>query len=89
VVSQLLGQRIKIWQYALGKNANQDVRVIIPQELRRSIPSGCILEMRREPVPQGRDYVLVFLTPGSPQWQAARERAATPLPNSRRRYGWL
>jgi HKD family nuclease len=87
-VSQLLGQQIKIWQYANGDRANQDVRVIIPVELLRSLPAGCILEMIKEPVPQGRDYRMVFLTPGSSQWEAARAVATTSLPNSHRRYGW-
>jgi len=80
------GHELKVWEYVAGR-ANQDVRVTIPQALRRSLPEGCILEMRRDPEP-GLDYRLDFLTPGSKRWATARKRASLPLPNSWRKMGW-
>jgi HKD family nuclease len=80
------GHELKVWEYVAGR-ANQDVRVTIPQALRRSLPKGCILEMRRDPEP-GLDYRLDFLTPGSKRWSTARKRASLPLPNSWRKMGW-
>jgi HKD family nuclease len=80
---------VKLWEYVKGKSANMDVRMIIPQELLRSLPPGCILVMRRRPVGPGLDYRLEFLTPGSPAWSEARAVATKPLPGSKRRYGWI
>lgn len=80
---------IKIWEYVNGPSANMDVRMIIPQELLRNLPEGCILEMRRTPIRAGLDYVLTFLAPGSPQWTAARAAATKALPGGKRSYGWM
>lgn len=81
------GHELKMWEYVAGR-ANQDVRVTIPQALRRSLPKGCILEMRRQPLPAGLDYRLDFLTPGSKVWKKARAKASLPLPGSWRKMGW-
>jgi HKD family nuclease len=89
VISEYEGHELKIWEYVNGPSANDDLRMIIPQELLRSLPKGCILEMRRTPIPFGLDYRLDFLTPGSTQWQTARSRATKALPRSPRSYGWL
>lgn len=80
--------RLRVWEYVEGR-ANGDVRLTIPQRMRRKLPKkGCILEMRRRPVRRGVTYELNFLTPGSPKWTAARAIATNHLPNSSRRYGW-
>lgn len=79
---------LRVWEYAVGKNAKNELRVNIPAPLLQSLPEGCILEMRRHPVRAGIDYRLDFLEPGSRQWKRARARAATPLPNSTRKFGW-
>ncbi len=89
VISEYERHELKIWEYANGPSANDDLRVIIPQELLRSLPQGCILEMRRTPIPPDLDYRLDFLTPGSAQWQKAHSGATKALPNSPRSYGWL
>ncbi|HET7589785.1 MAG TPA: hypothetical protein VFK14_06325 [Solirubrobacterales bacterium] len=81
------GHELKMWEYVKGR-ANGDVRVTIPQPMRRSLPEGCILEMRRRPIPAGLDYRLDFLTPGSSAWAVARAKAVLPLPNSLRKMGW-
>jgi HKD family nuclease len=88
VVSEYRDHALKIWQYAIGKSANQDVRITIPAELLRSLPAGCILEMRRNPVRAGTEYRLDFLTPGSGQWSAARAAATRWLPGRKRQVGW-
>lgn len=88
-LSRYIEYEVKLWEYVKGTSANMDVRMIIPQALLRSLPSGCILEMRRSPVRDGLDYCLEFLTPGSTKWTAARAVATQALPNSQRRYGWL
>jgi hypothetical protein len=87
-VSTYQEHEIKIWEYVNGPSANMDVRMIIPQDLLRSLPTGCILEMRRTPVRAGLDYVLEFLTPGSAKWNAARSAANKTLPGGKRSYGW-
>jgi HKD family nuclease len=79
---------LRVWEYAIGKNAKHELRVNIPAPLLQSLPQDCILEMRRHPVRAGIDYRLDFLEPGSRQWKQARARAATPLPNSTRKFGW-
>jgi HKD family nuclease len=89
VISEYERHEIKLWEYANGPSANDDLRIIIPQDLLRSLPKGCILEMRRTPIPPGVDYLLDFLTPGSAQWQRARSHATKALRNSPRAYGWL
>jgi HKD family nuclease len=78
---------LHIWEYVKGR-ANQDVRMTIPQDMRRALPRGCILEMRRQPVRKGIAYQLDFLAPSSSRWKAARAIATSPVPNSKRRYGW-
>ncbi len=83
-----LDHRLKVWEYAIGKNAKHELRITIPAPLLHKLPKGCILELRREPVRAGIDYQLDFLTPGSAQWRNARARASTPLPNSPRKRGW-
>jgi len=80
---------LRVWEYAIGKNAKHELRANIPAPLLHELPKGCILEMRRHPVRAGIDYRLDFLTPGSRQWKRARARAATPLPaGSPRKFGW-
>jgi hypothetical protein len=88
VVSEYRDHALKIWQYAIGKSANQDVRITVPAELLRSLPTGCILEIRRNPVRAGTEYRLDFLTPGSAQWSAARAVATRWLPGRKRQMGW-
>lgn len=88
VVSEYRDHALKIWQYAIGKSANEDVRITIPAELLRALPPGCILEMRRSPVRAGTEYRLDFLTPGSAQWSAARAIATRWLPGRKRQMGW-
>jgi hypothetical protein len=88
VKSHYLDHPLKIWQYSEGPNANQDVRITIPAELRHSLPLDCILEMRRKPVREGIEYRLDFLSPGSKDWENARAEAATSLPGGKRSYGW-
>jgi HKD family nuclease len=83
-----LDHRLKVWEYANGKNAKHELRITIPAPLLHRLPKGCILEMRRDPVRTGIDYKLDFLTPGSAQWLNARVRASTALPNSPRKRGW-
>ncbi|HYQ78909.1 MAG TPA: phospholipase D family protein [Solirubrobacterales bacterium] len=79
---------LRVWEYAIGKNAKHEVRINIPAPLLHRLPEGCILEMRRHPIRAGIDYRLDFLEPGSAQWEKARARATTPLPNSPRKFGW-
>jgi HKD family nuclease len=88
VVSEYQDHALKIWQYSEGQSANQDVRITVPAELLRALPSGCILEIRRNPVRPGAEYRLDFLTPGSSQWSAARAVATEWLPGHKRRRGW-
>lgn len=88
-VSEYIEHEIRMWEYVYGRSANMDVRLGLPAELLRNLPTGCILEMRRSPVRAGLDYCLEFLTPGSTKWTAARAVATQALPNSQRRYGWL
>lgn len=88
VVSEYRDHAMKIWQYAIGRSANQDVRITVPAELLRSLPAGCILELRRNPVRAGTEYRLDFLTPGSAQWSAARAVATRWLPGRKRQMGW-
>jgi len=80
--------RLRVWEYAIGKNAKHELRVNIPAPLLHSLPEGCILEMRRHPVRAGIDYQLDFLEPGSARWREARAQAKKPLPNSQRKFGW-
>ncbi len=88
-LSEYIEHEVKLWEYVKGTSANMDVRMIIPQALLRSLPSGCILEMRRSPVRASLDYRLEFLTPGSAKWTAARAVATKALPGGKRSYGWL
>ena len=88
-LSEYIEHEVKLWEYVKGGSANMDVRMIIPQELLRSFPTGCILVMRRSPVRAGLDYCLEFLTPGTAKWTAARAAAAEPPPGRKRSYGWL
>jgi HKD family nuclease len=88
-VSTYQEHEIKIWEYVNGPSANMDVRMIIPQDLLRSLPTGCILEMRRTPIRAGLDYSLEFLSPGSQKWTEARAAATKKLPGGKRSYGWL
>ncbi len=88
VASHYQQHPLKLWQYVNGPHANQDVRMTIPADLLRSLPAGCILEIRRQPVAKGLDYELTFLSPGSTQHAAARAVAIQPLPGGKRKIGW-
>lgn len=69
-------------------SGSEDLRLGVPADILRRLTGGCILKMYRKPN-RRVEYLLEFLTPGSPQWSEARAVAVRPLPGSPRKFGWI
>jgi len=71
-----------------GRRGSEDLRLGVPADMLHRLTEGCILKMHRKPS-RNVEYLLEFLTPGSPQWSEARAVAVQPLPGSPRKFGWI